>query len=851
MSSRITSTTLTASNIDDKSVILSWNKDDFSNNNVVTASIMLHDITLNKITSNNLTISQIQSTTSDIGFNNLINGHGYEASIVGYNAQNVQTICSTNECTFTPCGPPDPVVLSKPFYDDISHNIIIDCLFGNNGGTPIKSLILTIFANHACNNKQDVSYNVINFTEDNKIINNKYTAIIPALNYSLGSVNTIAGVALNKKRQSEISNSVVVSTSNKPAPGKILNALSGFYGVMNKDSSGNVIFDDVGEISKINGNSGINVDTFQSYVPVSFEFGYENSNKSITFFNIKYIECKCLENVEGSDNLEIEKSQLFPMVPNYVWSNSNIFNVNLTTSKSYVLLKDFRVEAINENGSSHDSIIDDKVSAVTILPPILPDVSGNNYSLVVDSSSCTVSFPSQITRDISANEEIFYSVKLRDESNNYISELTTKTNAVTFYNDFKEKIIYNAEIQSICYLNSDLKNSWVNPFPRKSELKSNKIVVSGNISVSPDPPTNLSINTYLMDLNSGPLTAYTYKSCGVSVSWSAPEFTGYVSEPLTYTVTLMTNTSDPLEATEIPSIMDIDQVKQLYDASDLLPKYKIITTTREVTTAYFTSLGTSIVSSSATNIVIPINTQLYINVTASNNIKSSDAVSLTKPFFCNTETFDDVIVTAVSLPSQDEGLTSTVNIKVAQPLKTAIPSEFIGKTINLYRNIDSSLGCLPDKLLKTFDYDYDNISGYVYSDSISSSSTKYVYSAEIEGTYKNEKKLVSLPGYSSQISYIAKPTITDLVISSDLNAGKTTIQFILTKNNTGSLLGGIISLSNTINGNAYIVITPSDDTEKNTVLIKKTVSDLSLDTNIVPNIIISTTNSSTIFPESK
>lgn len=845
MSYGITSTTLTASYIGDKSVILSWNKADFNNNNVVTSSIMLHDVTLNKITSFNLTSSQIQSTTSDISFNNLINGHGYEASIVGYNAQNVQTLGSTNECSFTPCGPPDPVVLSKAFYDDASHNIIIECLFGNNGGTQIKTLILTVFANDVYSNKQDVSYNVINFTGDNQIRNNRYTAIIPALNYSLGAINTIAGVALNTKRQSEISNSVFVTTSNKPVQGKIISVLSGLYGNFITDSSGNVTIVEGIEISNITGDSGINVDTFQSYIPVSFEFGYENINKFITSFTIKYLQ------YDDAENLWIEKSQIFPMPDNYIWSDSNIFTVNLTPSKNYVLFRDFKVSATNINGESPDSNVDPRINVVTVLPPVLPDISDNNYSLLMDSSSCTVTFPSHITKNISGNESIFYSVKLRNQSNNVISELTTKTNSVTFYDEFKEKNIYNAVIQAICYVDPSLTNNLSILLPSKTELRSNKIIVSGNIAVPPDPPTNLSINTYLMAVNSGPLTDYTNKSCVVGVTWTAPEFTGYVSEPLTYTVTLMINTSDPTTATEIPSIMDIDQVKNLYGVLGGLPKYKISFTTTEVTSTFFTSLGISSVSNTAANIVIPINAQLYVQVTANNNTKSSDAVSLIKPSFCNTETFDDVIVTAVLLPSQDEGLTSIVNIKVAQPLKTAIPSEFIAKTISLYRNIDSSLGHGERKLLKTFNYDYAKDSGYVYSDSITSSTKKYVYSAQIEGTYRDGKNLVSLPGYSSQISYIAKPTITEVVVSPDLNGGITNIQFTLHKNNTGSIVCGIVTLSNTINSNDYAVITRSDDTEENIVLIKKTIHDLSLDDNIVPNIIISTTKSSTIFPESK
>jgi hypothetical protein len=849
----IASTTLSRSNVGDKSVTLSWTKADLSNNNVKTASILLYDVSLNTIKStpipSNLLTASILQGTADVSnsliFNDLINGHGYEASIIGYNSSNVQTIGSTDECSFTPSGPPDAVVLSNATFDSSNNNISINCLFGNNGGTPIKSLILTVFANDASGSTPDVSYNVINFGGNVQIKNNKFTAIIPALNYAQGAVNTIAGVALNTYGQSEISNSVFVQTSSKPAQGIFLSALSGVYGNVNTDASGNVTVASVDNISGITGNSGINPVTFKSVIPVSFSFGYENSNKSVTGFKVTYIGYARAENMDGSGNLGNEHTQIFPIPPNYSWSDSNVFNVNLVPGKNYVAFKDFRVLATNEKGDSPISKVDPKITAVTVLPPILPDISGNNYTLAVDISSCTVTFPSQITRDISANEPIIYSVKLRDQSNNDLATLSTTLNSVTFFSTFKEKVVYTAEIVATCDVNPSLTDFWA--IPALTELKSNKIKVSGYISVSPDTPTNLATITDVINYGSGPLSSYTTKTGVVGVSWTAPIFSGFIpSNKLEYVVTIMTNTSDESAAQIIPNTMNDVDLKQLFGVSTGLSKFKKTITTTGITNAFFSELGVTSFNSSQTRIPFPTNTPLFVNVRSRNGTKISNPLLSLGAVYCNGDTFDALTVNATSLPSVDGGATSKVNVTIPKPATSTIPTDAIPQTVKLFRGDDSESGS--PALLQTFGYDA-NAASYNFTDSLSSSNKKFTYSASIEGVNTAGNLLQGLTGYSSQVSYVSRATVSNVNVTPDINAGTTVVQFTLIKNGTGPVTAGIVYMLNSTNGTASAVITGADDAPGDSVIISKTLPGLSLDSTPNVSVLAATARSTASFPD--
>jgi len=847
----IATTTLSPSNVGDKSVTLSWVKADLSNNNVKTASILLYDVSLNTIKStpipSNLLTASILQGTADVSnsliFNNLINGHGYEASIIGYNASNVQTLGSTSDCSFTPSGPPDAVVLSNATFDSSNNTITINCLFGNDGGTPVKSLILTVFANDASSNTPDVSYNVINFSGDIQIKNNKYTAIIPALNHALGAVNTIAGVALNTYGQSEISNSVFVQTSSKPAQGIFLSALSGVYG--NVDPSGNVA--SVGNISGITGNSGINPVTFKSVIPVSFSFGYENSNKSVTGFKVIYIGYSRAENMDGSGNTGTELTQNFVIPSNYIWTDSNIFNFNLLPSRNYVAFKDFRVVASNSKGDSPVSKIDPKITAVTVLPPVLPDISGNNYSMVVDISSCTVTFPFQIAKDISANEPIIYTVKLRDQSNNDLGTVDTALNTVTFLSTYKEKVIYTAQINATCYVNPALTDYWAIPLPALTQLASNKINVSGYIAVPPDAPTNLATITDVMSNVPAALTTYTTKAGVVSVSWDPSAFTAFLpANKVDYDVTLSINAPDS-GSSVVPSTLTDTDLRKVYGQQGPPVAYKITTTiTGGSNNAFFSDLGSALVGGASTKIVIPVATPLFVNVTARIGNKKSSPLFSKTPIYCNSDTFDRPTINATALPSVDSGNTSKVNVVISKPLTSAIPTGTNPRSIILSRDDDS--GTNSHVVLQTFDFDPAAIS-YKYTDSLGSSSKKYTYSAQIVGVDANNKPLNGLIGYSSAVTYVSIPTITDLKLIPDVNSGTTNVTFNLNKNGTGSVVGGIIILQNTISGSGSALITSGDDnSNSDTVLITKTINDLSLAANPIVNIYAATTRSSATYP---
>lgn len=851
----IATTTLTPSNVGDKSVTLSWLKTDLSTNYVKTASILLYDLSLNKIKStpipSNLLTASVLNGAADVSnsliFNDLINGHGYEASIIGYNSSNVQTLGSIGECIFTPSGPPDAVVLSNATFDSSNNTISINCLFGNNGGTPIKSLILTVFANDASGSTPDVSYNVINFGGNVQITNNKYTAKIPALNYAQGAVNTIAGVALNSYGQSEISNSVFVLTSSQPAEGTFLSALSGVYGNVNTDASGNVTVASVGNISGITGNSGINPVTFKSVIPVSFSFGYENSNKNVTGFTVKYIGYARAENMDGSGNLGNELTQTFPMPPNYSWSDSNVFNVNLTPDKNYVAFRDFRVLATNSKGNSPISRVDPKITAVTVLPPVLADVSGNNYTLAVDISSCTVTFPSQITRDISANEPIIYSVKLRDQSNNDLATLNTTLNSVTFLSTFKEKVVYTAEIVAICDVNPSLTDFWAIPLPALTELKSNKIKVSGNISVAPDSPTNLSTTTDVLNYGSGPLSNYTTKTGLIGVNWTAPSFTGFIpTNSVLYDVTLMTYTSDESDAQFIPNTMNDADLRKLFGVSTGLSKYKTTITTTGITNAFFSELGVTTFNGASTRIPFPANTPIFVSVRARNGTKRSNPLLSDGPLYCNGDNFDRPTVNATSLPSVDGGATSKVNVTIPKPVTSTIPTDATPQTIKLFRGDDSESGS--PTLLNTFTYD-PNATSYNFTDSLSSSSKKYTYSARIEGVNAEGQLLQGLTGYSSQVGYVSRPTITNVTTTPDINGGTTNVQFTLNKNGTGAVTAGIVYMQNSTNGTASAVITGADDGPGDSVIISKTLPGLSLDSTPNVSVLAATSRSTASFPD--
>lgn len=855
----IATTILSSSNVGDKSVTLSWIKADLSNNNVKTASILLYDVSLNTIKStpipSNLLTASILQGTSDVSnsliFNNLINGHGYEASIIGYNSSNEQTIGSTGECSFTPCGPPDAVVLSNATFDSSNNTISINCLFGNNGGTSIKSLILTVFANDASGSTPDVSYNVINFGGNDQIKNNKYTAIIPALNYAQGAVNTIAGVALNTYGQSEISNSVFVQTSNKPAQGTFLSALSGVYGNVNTDASGNVtVVASVGNISGITGNSGINPANFKSVIPVSFSFGYENSNKNVTGFTVTYIGYVRAENMDGFGNLGIDLSQNFPIPPNYSWSDSNVFNVNLlpNPNRNYVAFRDFRVLATNLKGNSPISKVDPKITAVTVLPPVLADVSGNNYILAVDISSCTVIFPSQIASDISANEPIIYSVKLRDQSNNDLATLNTTLNSVTFFSTFKEKEVYTAEIVATCYVNPSLTDYWAIPLPALTQLASNKINVSGYISVPPDAPTNLATITDVIKYGSGPLSSYTTKKGVVGVSWDSGAFTGFISpNKVDYDVTLSTNAPASGSLEPVPGTMTETNLRMLYGLQAGLSAYTITTTvTGGSTNAFFSDLGSASVNGVATRIVIPTSTQLFVSVVARIGNRKSSPLLLKTPVYCTNDTFDPPTINATVLPSVDAGKTSIVNVAISKPLASAIPTDTNPRSIILSRDDDS--GTNSDVVLQTFEFD-PMVTSYKYTDSLGSLNKNYTYSAQIVGFDANNKPLNGLIGYSSIVSYVSIPTITDVNLGSDVNSGTTNVTFTINKNGTGSLVGGLVLMPNAINGTGSVLLTSADDTpNSDTVLINKVIPDLSLASTPTVNIYAATARSAAIFP---
>jgi hypothetical protein len=842
----IATTTLSPSNVGDKSVTLSWIKADLSNNNVKTASILLYDVSLNTIKSTPIPSYLLAADASNsLIFNNIINGHGYEASIVGYDASNVQTLGSTNNCSFTPSGPPDAVVLSNATFDSSNNTITINCQFGNDGGTPVKSLILTVFANDLSNNTPDVSYNVINFSGDIQIKNNKYTAIIPALNYNLGAVNTIAGVALNAYGQSEISNSVFVQTSNKPAQGIFLSATSGVYG--NVDASGNLT--NVGNISAITGNSGINPDTFKSVIPVSFSFGYENSNKSVTSFKVNYIGYTRAENMDGSGNTGTQLTQNFVIPSNYIWTDSNIFNFNLVPGRNYVAFKNFTVVATNAKGDSPVSITNPKITAVTVLPPVLPDISGNNYSVAVDISSCTVTFPSQVAKDISGNEPIIYTVKLRDQSNNDVGTLDTTLNTVTFLSTYKEKVIYTAQIIAKCYVNPSLTDYWATPLPALTQLASNKIIVSGYIPVPPDAPTNLATITDVMSYT-GTLSTYTSKSGVVSVSWDPSQFTGFIlSSQVQYDVTLSTNAPES-GSIVLPSSMTSDNLAKLYGqlGPSAAAAYKTtITVSGGITNAFFSDLGSALVNGVPTRIVIPVSTAIFISVVARNGNKKSSPASLPAPIYCNSDTFDRTNISATAIPSVDGGKTSKVNVTINKPQASAIPAGAIPRTITLARDDDS--GSNSHLVLQTYDYD-PAASTYKFTDSLGSSNKKYTYSAQIIGLGSDGKPSNGLISYTNPpVSYVSIPTITDVKVGPDVNAGITNVTFTINKNGTGTLVGGICLVPNCINGTGSVLITSADDNPNSeTVLISKDIMDLPLSPNPSANIYAATIHSSVTFP---